>query len=392
MSTVGYNKFIFSDEKNYRIKRHLLFWLFWGIYFGLVRELNPRAFLDSGHFPDLATTIAEAFLRMLPQMLLIYPLLYFILPRYTFNGKYIKTWFLIITLLLITIAINAVFLMTIPWYEVVWLASKDSLLSKEATLSGKFSMACLLALQGSFAGAGLAVCFKMFKDHYVKNMKNQQLLKENIEAQLQLLRAQVHPHFLFNTLNNIYSQTQLESPKGSKMIMGLSDMLRYILYEGQKPLVPLKLELIMIAEYINLEKIRYGNKLDVHMLTPDKPDDIYIAPLILLPFVENCFKHGTSNMLENPWINLTIELKDTTLGMKLMNGKILSKENGQNKTGIGINNVRQRLELLYKDKYDLQIREDEEVFVVDLRIELVRIENKEQVNMISQPQPTVEYV
>jgi LytS/YehU family sensor histidine kinase len=282
--------------------------------------------------------------------------------------------------------------MTIPWYEVMWLASKDSLLSKEATLSGKFSLACLLALQGSFACTGLAVCFKMFKDHYVKNMKNQQLLKENIEAQLQLLKAQVHPHFLFNTLNNIYSQTQLESPKGSKMIMGLSEMLRYILYEGQKPLVPLKLELMMITEYINLEKIRYGNKLDVHLLTPDKTDDIYIAPLILLPFVENCFRHGTSNMLENPWINLTVELKDTTLVMKLMNGKASSKVNGQNKTGIGINNVRQRLELLYKEKYDLQVREEEEVFVVDVRLELVRIENKEPANIFSQLQPTVEYV
>ena len=282
--------------------------------------------------------------------------------------------------------------MTIPWYEVYWLESKISLLSKEATLSSKFSMAYLLALQGSFAGAGLAVCFKMFKDHYVKNMRNQQLLKENIEAQLQLLRAQVHPHFLFNTLNNIYSQTQLESPKGSKMIMGLSDMLRYILYEGQKPLVPLKQELMMITEYINLEKLRYGNKLDVHMLTPDKIDDIHIAPLILLPFVENCFKHGTSNMLENPWINLTIELKDSTLVMKLINGKTSLNGNGQNKAGIGINNVRQRLELLYKDKHDLQIREDEEIFVVDLRMELVRIENREQTNMLSQPQPTVEYV
>ena len=83
----------------------------------------------------------------------------------------------------------------------------------------------------------------MFKHFYLKNLRIQQLQKENIAAQLQILKAQVHPHFLFNTLNNIYSQTQTESPKGSKMIMGLSDILRYILYEGQKPLVPLKQEL-----------------------------------------------------------------------------------------------------------------------------------------------------
>jgi len=229
---------------------------------------------------------------------------------------------------------------------------------------------------------------KFGKHWYHHQHRSLQLQKENTEAQLQLLTAQVHPHFLFNTLNNIFSKTQTESPGGSKMIMSLSDMLRYILYEGQKPLVPLKQELTMITEYIKLEQIRYGNKLDVHMLTPDKTDEIYIAPLLLLPFVENCFKHGASNMLQNPWINLTVELKDTTLVMKLMNGKAPLQGNGQNKQGIGISNVRQRLDLLYKYKYDLQIREDQEVFVVDMKVELIRIEStkgREVIASLQQP-------
>jgi len=231
----------------------------------------------------------------------------------------------------------------------------------------------------------------LFKHFYLKNLRIQQLQKENVAAQLQILKAQVHPHFLFNTLNNIYSQTQLESPKGSKMIMGLSDILRYILYEGQKPLVPLQQELLMIKEYINLEKIRYGNKLDVPVMIPDKTDDIYIAPLLLLPFVENCFKHGTSNMLQNPWINLTVELKDTTLVMKLINGKTLLNGNTQDKQGIGINNVSQRLNLLYKEKYDLKIREEEEAFVVDLKVELIKIKNKEPDETLVQSEPEVAY-
>ena len=283
--------------------------------------------------------------------------------------------------------------MTIPWYETMWLGAKAKadMLSKEVTFQRQFIMAFLAALQGAFASAGLATCFKMFKDHYVKNIRNQQLLKENVEAQLQLLRAQVHPHFLFNTLNNIYSQTQLESPKGSKMIMGLSDILRYILYEGQKPFVPLKQELLMIKEYINLEKIRYGSKLDVDVSTPDQTDDIYIAPLLLLPFVENCFKHGTSNMLHDPWINLIIELNDKILVMKLMNGNTQLKDDIQGKPGIGLNNVRQRLDLLYKDKHDLQLREDEEVFVVDLKVELVRIENIEQPDLNLPPKTNIAY-
>jgi LytS/YehU family sensor histidine kinase len=255
----------------------------------------------------------------------------------------------------------------------------------------KIKLAYLSALQGSLAGASLAISLMLFKHFYLKNLRIQQLQKENVAAQLQILKAQVHPHFLFNTLNNIYSQTQLESPKGSKMIMGLSDILRYILYEGQKPLVPLKQELLMIKEYINLEKIRYGNKLDVHVMIPDKTDDIYIAPLLILPFVENCFKHGTSNMLQDPWINLAVELNDTTLVMKLMNGKAPLKQNDDPKTGIGIGNVRQRLELLYSGKYDLQIREDEEDFVVDLNVELIKIKNKEQDDVPVQPHPELVY-
>jgi sensor histidine kinase YesM len=128
------------------------------------------------------------------------------------------------------------------------------------------------------------------------------------------------------------------------------------------------------------------------VLIPDKSDNLYIAPLLLLPFVENCFKHGASNMLENPWINLTIELKNITLVMKIMNGKALSKQNVDDQSGIGISNVRQRLDFLYKEKYDLQIREDEEVFIVDLRVELISIENKEQADALAQPQSTITYV
>jgi sensor histidine kinase YesM len=357
----------------------------------MVRQLNPLFYKTTGHFPNLFQSMSEAFLLLLPQAVLVYPLLYFILPRYVFTGKYIRASIYFILFLFLTISINAVLLINIPWHKVTFLSSYIKLFEGISDLQ-KIQLAYLAGVQGSLTGAALAVSFKMFKYYYLKNIRNQQLMKENIAAQLQLLKAQVHPHFLFNTLNNIFSQTQTESPRGSKMIMGLSDMLRYILYEGQKPLVSLKQELLMITEYINLEKIRYGNKLDVHVLIPDKSDNLYIAPLLLLPFVENCFKHGASNMLENPWINLTIELKNITLVMKIMNGKALSKQNVDDQSGIGISNVRQRLDFLYKEKYDLQIREDEEVFIVDLRVELISIENKEQADALAQPQSTITYV
>jgi len=371
------NKLIFSNERKYRIKRHLLFWVFCCLYFGIVREFHPRYYKSTEHFPNLFQSLAQSFFMLLPQVVFIYPLLYFVLPRYIFTGKYIKATGWAVVLLFLQVAVSAALLLAIPWHRVFYMSQTVEIFKGVTSGWLKIKLACLSALQGSLAGASLAISLMLFKHFYLKNLRIQQLQKENVTAQLQILKAQVHPHFLFNTLNNIFSQTKTESPKGSKMIMGLSDMLRYILYEGQKPLVLLKQELLMIVEYINLEKSRYGNKLDVHVLTPDKTDDIYIAPLLLLPFVENCFKHGTSNMLQNPWINLSIELKETTLVMKLMNGKTSLNGNIQNIQGIGINNVSQRLNLLYKDKYDLLIREDEEVFVVDLKVKLIKIKNME---------------
>ena len=365
-----HSKLIFSNERKFRILRHLLFWSFWGFWFGLVRELNPLVYQKTGHFPNVIKVMLETAIFLLSQIVLVYPVLYFILPHYVFTGKYVKATFSIAGLLIITIFVNVV-LHGLPWSDIIPLPSKYTPFAGVRAELKITTQAYLSAMLGSLTAAALAGGLKIYKHYYVKQMRNQQLTKENIEAQLQLLRAQVHPHFLFNTLNNIYSQTQVESPKGSKMIMGLSDMLRYILYEGQKPMVPLKQELKLITEYINLEKIRYGNKLEVYLKIPDKTGDLYIAPLLLLPFVENSFKHGASKILKNPWINLTVELNEATLTMKLMNGKLPHVVNGQKSSGIGINNVRQRLELLYKGKYDLQITEDDEVFVVDLKLELV---------------------
>ena len=385
------NKLIFSDERKYRIRRHLLFWLFYGLYFAFIRQINPINFKSTAHFPNPIQSLAQSFLGLLPQAVFVYPLLYFLLPRYIFTGKYIKATLWAVVLIFIMMSVTVTLLLAIPWHRVTFMPQGVEIFKDVSSDWLKIKLAYLSASIGLLAGASLAISLKLLKHFYLKNLRIQELQKENIAAQLQILRAQVHPHFIFNTLNNIFYQIQTESPKGSKMVRGLSNMLRYILYEGEKPLVTLKQELLMINEYINLETIRYGNKLDLHVSGPDKTDDIYIAPLLLLPFVENCFKHGASNILQNPWINLTVEIKDTVLVMKLMNGKAPLKRIDQNKAGIGINNVKQRLDLLYKNKHELQIREDDEAFVVDLKVELTRVENKEQADAFLQKQSELVY-
>jgi sensor histidine kinase YesM len=367
------NNFIFSEKRKGHIKRHLVFWLFWWLYFGLLHAANPFGLAEIAYFKNIPYATLESLLLLVPHIFLTYILLLYVLPRYLMKGKYFQTILNIILLVIISAFINLYLVKNIsPWILSHILPAKFQVNTQRPPATS-FFMAMMNAFKGGLTVAAIAVSIKMIKFWYLKEQRNLQLQKENTEAQLQLLTAQVHPHFLFNTLNNVYSQTQTTSPIGSKMIMELSDLLRYILYEGKKPLVPLKKELLMIQEYISLEKIRYGNKLDIHYLITDNTDDIYIAPLLLIPFVENCFKHGASNMLERPWINLTIELKDTTLVMKLMNGKAAVIPVDTNRQGIGIENVRKRLALLYHNKHELLVREEEEVFVVDLKVQLERI-------------------
>jgi LytS/YehU family sensor histidine kinase len=215
---------------------------------------------------------------------------------------------------------------------------------------------------------------------YVKEQSNLQLQKEKAQIQLQLLKAQVHPHFLFNTLNNIYSFTQTSSPVAAKMVAGLSDMLRYMLYEGDKPLVPLAKELNMLGDYIMLEQVRYGARLDVHMDIPNNTEDLYITPLILLPLVENCFKHGASNMVEQSWINMTISIEGDWVNMKLINGKARDYNIRKVGTGIGLQNVQKRLELIYPQHF-IKVTDEDDVFIVDLKIGLQRITASKQIIM-----------
>lgn len=363
------NEFILSDKKWYRIARHAAFWILWGGFFSISRNLNPVVFMATGKFPEFHKSVAETFFFLLPQTFIIYPTLYFILPHFIFNQKYFRGAFWFVIFYLVALFMHAIILIYFPWDKVPWI-SRANLFVTTYTFEQKFFMAYLASIQGSITGVSIASTFKLFKHFYLKNLRNLQLQQENTEAQLRLLLAQVHPHFMFNTLNNIYSQAQEESPKSAKMIMELSHILRYILDEGKKDRVPLERELQIVVDYLNLEKIRYDKKLDLHYSFPKEVGEITIAPLLLLPLVENCFKHGASKMIENPWINIKSELNKNLFSIKLMNGKKEIDIRDNFRKGTGIENVQRRLELLYPNKYNLEVREELDVFIVDLNLEL----------------------
>ena len=380
---MSFQEFIFSEKRSDRIRRHLLFWFLWGLYSGLLHASSPLMKPQSPYFSNLPFSIGASFLQLLPQAVIAYSALYLVVPMFIKKKQFLLSGLCFIGSWIVGSILN-MFLLT-PHIPAImsWLLPGEYFRYMNRPPQLGFFIGVLAAFKGNFTAAGFLVVLRYVKQWYMKEQRNMQLQKENTESQLQLLTARVHPRFLFNTLNNIYSKIQTESPEGSKMIMELSDMLRYILTEGSKTLVPLKKELTMIQDYLNLEKIRYGNQLDLHVSLPVNADNLQIAPLLILPFVENSFKHGASRFLKAPWISLKIEINGRMLTMKLMNGKDPELQKIQPRSGIGINNVKKRLELLYPGRYELKITDVTQVYATDLSIELS--ESKLKVEVIETP-------
>jgi len=214
----------------------------------------------------------------------------------------------------------------------------------------------------------LFLSIKTLKNWHLEQVKSNTLAKENASAELQLLKAQIHPHFLFNTLNNIYSFSLNQSPQATMLVGKLSGMLSYMINECDEKLVPLEKELNLVQDYMGLEKVRYGKRLDMQVEIHADFENKLIAPLLMIPFVENSFKHGTSQMLQHPWIKLEITTVGNQLFFKLSNSKPSLLNPKKENKGIGLLNVKKRLQLLYPGKHQLDISETEDMFTVNMQI------------------------
>jgi two-component system LytT family sensor kinase len=212
-----------------------------------------------------------------------------------------------------------------------------------------------------------AIAIKLLKYWYANKQAQQVLIQEKLEAELKFLKTQIHPHFLFNTLNNLYALTLKKSDKAPEMVLKLSELINYMLYECKSDEVPLSKEIKFIHNYVDIEKMRYGDKVDVDIRVTGQVNERNIAPLIILPFVENAFKHGASETLSQSWVKVTVDAHTDHVVIKVENSK--AGENGQNgNAGIGIQNVKRRLVLLYPEKHELKIINGAETFLVVLSI------------------------
>ncbi len=219
---------------------------------------------------------------------------------------------------------------------------------------------------------GLVSFVSLLNHHFGTDKKNKELQNKILETQLKIkeqelhyLKMQIHPHFLFNTLNTIYGLALKQSKETPEIILKLSNLLDYILYQINKPRVSLKEEILHITEYIELEKIRFQDTLKIKLETNEIYDELEIAPMLMIPFVENAFKHGSivEGFLE---IEIMVTVEREQLNFKIKNRSIDDNKNEHH--GIGLENIRKRLELNYENKHELLIDNNDNWYTVSLTI------------------------
>src|SRR5260221_11426849 len=273
--------FVFSNNVKFRLARHAAFWILEFVYQGGLDFIVPT-FFEGVQQNVLKESLQLVVLYMPGQMILAYGLLYFIIPNYFLKSRYAEGIFLLILFCALAGLANEV---------------SYRLFFNESFTVVSFGRKHSLGMHRVLGVAGFAACIKYMKFWYEKESLNAILEKEKIKAELQLLKAQVHPHFLFNTLNNIYSVAQKTSPEASDMFLRLSDLLRYILYECNKPEVSISQELKIINDYISLDSIRYTKNLDIQTQFPDDTYCLLITPLLPVPLLDNWSNNGSSTEL-----------------------------------------------------------------------------------------------
>jgi len=353
---------VFSADRYSRWERHLLFWLAVFLYHVMrVGLMMPEVSSASALRALLNYSLTWG---VIPNVFVSYLVAYYLVPKYFNRQRYIAFSFSIMLLVVMLVA-NVLFRNYLDLNPRVRSAIG---LSGGLAFFYNFRPGIIRVFGNPPLICCLFLSIKILKNWHLGQVESETLAKENASAELQLLKAQIHPHFLFNTLNNIYSFSLNQSPQATTLVRKLSGMLGYMINECDEKLVSLEKELKLIQDYMGLEKVRYGKRLDMQVEIHGDFENKLIAPLLMIPFVENSFKHGTSQMLQHPWIKLEITTVNDQLFFRLSNSKpSLSHANKQNK-GIGLTNVQKRLHLVYPGKHQLDISETDDRFTVNMQI------------------------
>ena len=361
-------KFPFQDLKLPRGVQHILFWL---VVSFIVTSMYAVQV-------DYVLSFRNNLFYMPVQIAYYYAIAYWLVPRYLFVGRYLVFAALFLPLVFISTSVSRAIGLTfvIPYMiEHKYATDPDYIRDNSRPfLTMLFDLPLFIgALKGTNMVIGFVLAIKLFKVWYERK-------QWALEAELNTLKAQVHPHFLFNTLNNLYALSLNQSPKSPQVILGLSGLLRYMLYECNAIEVPLEKEVFMMQQYVKLEQLRYEDRIDLSFNITGSLKNKMIAPLLILPFIENAFKHGAGETIGQVWISIDIAVKGESLKLKVANNNPVKQiQSGDKPHGLGLKNVAKRLALLYPATSNLKIMNEEDTFLIVLDLDLKVV-----------PQPTVQ--
>ncbi|MBI5541570.1 MAG: histidine kinase [Bacteroidia bacterium] len=336
-------------KKNIIILSHLIFWLIVisvGL-FPVITVEDPvkvhRALVD------------EAFLN--PMVAIIFYIFYLWVAPKTLSRKKIGLFMLVF---FVTVTLYTTLIMQFyPKLLYSIISPPEKPISMIRWYASSFTLHFMYALWGTM--------FRFTIDWFESNQKQKELEKQNITGELALLRSQINPHFLFNTLNNINSFVNRDPEVTSSGIIKLSEIMRYMLYDADVNKVLLDKEISYIKSYIDLQKLRLKDPNFVTFNIDGITEGMTIPPLLLVPFIENAFKHGKKN-IESPGIIISLKVTGNILYFVCKNHILSADDNKQEQGGFGLKNIKRRLDLLYGKNYSLDILSENEVFIVKLTI------------------------
>ena len=219
---------------------------------------------------------------------------------------------------------------------------------------------------------GTSTIIKIVSDWVKHQRERNDLQTQNMQSELRFLKSQINPHFLFNTLNNLYALTLKKSDKAPEIVVKLSEMMRYMLYECNEKQVPLSKEVKYIQNYLDLEALRQGKEVEIHFDVYGEVSNQQIAPLMFIPFLENSFKHGLNHHINQGYVDIRLDVEPQKVRLRIENSKPDSMPLPEHPRsgGIGLVNVRRRLNILYPQAHQLNIESEPNSYAVDLKIEL----------------------
>lgn len=335
-----------GQEKKSNVIQHLLFWIVIYMVFVLI---------DQNQF-SLKVSLIKELVNVFFYAFVVYLNLWVLIPYYLSSKRLV-----LYSILLVLLAVLITPIKTFVLFQLV--SQYPNAMNEMIENQYIIFLTTLLVLSAS-------TIFKIVFDWLQHQREKKELQTQTMKSELRFLKSQINPHFLFNTLNNLYALTLKKSDKAPEIVLKLSEIMRYMLYECNERRVPLQKEITYIKNYLALEELRQGKNVKINFNIEGDPENINIAPLMFTPFLENSFKHGLNRTITEGYVNINMRITDEKLFFTVENSKpeTLPKPDSRRSGGIGLANVKRRLNLIYPDQYKLHIDDMPAAYRIELEI------------------------